>query len=61
MIIADEPTGNLDSENKWKVFEILKEEHEKGRGIVIVTHDKELASKTEKKYYLNKGLLYEID
>lgn len=61
LIIADEPTGNLDSENKWKVFEILKEEHEKGRGVVIVTHDEELASKTEKKYFLNKGLLYEID
>lgn len=58
-IIADEPTGNLDKENKWGVFNILAREHKKGRAILIVTHDEELAGKSKNRYILSKGKLHE--
>lgn len=43
-IYADEPTGNLDAENRSLVFEQLKKLHKQGRTIVMVTHDTELAT-----------------
>lgn len=59
LIIADEPTGNLDKDNKWSVFNILKREYNNGRAVLIVTHDEELAKKTRSRYILDKGILYE--
>ena len=43
ILLADEPTGNLDSENSKKVMEILKHLNEKGMTIIMVTHDLTLA------------------
>ena len=57
LIIADEPTGNLDEENKSIVMDILKEEHEKGRAVVVITHDEDVAARAEKKYVLRDGKL----
>lgn len=59
LIIADEPTGNLDEHNKAEVLDILKEEHDKGRAVIIITHDNETAQNVEKIYELRKGRLYE--
>lgn len=42
-VFADEPTGNLDAENRNLVFEHLKKLREQGRTIIMVTHDMELA------------------
>lgn len=44
LILADEPTGNLDENNKIKIFEILKGLYKQGKTVIIVTHDKELAA-----------------
>lgn len=44
IILADEPTGNLDESNKDIVMNILKREKEKGKTIIMVTHDKSLLS-----------------
>lgn len=57
LIIADEPTGNLDIENSEIVMDILGEEHKKGRGIVLITHDMEVAKRTEQKLILESGKL----
>ena len=57
LIIADEPTGNLDDTNKWTVLKILKREHERGRGVIIITHDKELAKEAKTQYVLKEGKL----
>lgn len=57
LIIADEPTGNLDGINKAIVMDILREEHSKGRAIVIITHDDEVAAMTNEKYNLINGRL----
>jgi putative ABC transport system ATP-binding protein len=43
VIFADEPTGNLDSESGLQVMEILKSLHEKGRTVVLVTHETQTA------------------
>ena len=42
-ILADEPTGSLDGENRDRIMEILTGLNQKGHTIVMVTHDKELA------------------
>ena len=53
ILLADEPTGNLDEKNQEKVQSILKRLHEKERKtILLVTHDMEFA-KTSKKHYCN--------
>ena len=52
---TDEPTGNLDGINKRIVLDILRKEHEKGRAIVVITHDDETANAADKKYILENG------
>ncbi len=56
ILIADEPTGNLDAENKQKVFRILKQLNSEGTTIVMVTHDIELAEQCGKMIYLENGV-----
>ena len=55
VIFADEPTGNLDSNNSLKVFELFKELSEKGTTIIVATHDKNLAKIANKIYELKDG------
>ena len=44
IILADEPTGNLDSKSQEEIISVLKELNQKGKTIIIVTHEKEIAS-----------------
>jgi putative ABC transport system ATP-binding protein len=48
LLLADEPTGNLDSDNGRKVLGLLKELHDDGRTIVMVTHSPEVASASDR-------------
>ena len=48
LLLADEPTGNLDSENGRKVLGLLKELHDDGRTIIMVTHSPEVASRSDR-------------
>lgn len=54
-ILADEPTGNLDKKNAINIFDKFKEINADGTTIVVVTHDMELAKKTDKIYKLEQG------
>ena len=48
IILADEPTGNLDSGSSKEIMGILKELHEEGRTVIIITHDNEIAAQAER-------------
>ena len=55
VILADEPTGNLDDTNGDRVFGLLQELSDDGKTVVIVTHDLALASKTGRMISLKDG------
>ena len=57
LILADEPTGNLDSKNREMIFRLLRREHEKGRGILLITHDDDTAAQANTRYNLIGGKL----
>jgi putative ABC transport system ATP-binding protein len=55
VILADEPTGNLDSKTGVKVMDYLEKLHKQGKTIVMVTHDANLAKHAERVIYLKDG------
>ena len=59
LILADEPTGNLDPKNRDIIMNLLRHEHEKGRGIILITHDMEIAMQADTIYLLEGGKLTE--
>ena len=54
LILADEPTGNLDEENRDMVFSILRDLNRKGKTVVMVTHDPVLAKRCDAVILLEK-------
>lgn len=57
LILADEPTGNLDRENADRVLEILSRLHRQGQTLVVVTHDPEVGRRADRRIFLNRGEL----
>jgi len=57
VILADEPTGALDTQTSYEVMEILKEIHQQGITIIIVTHEHDIAAMTEKIIRLRDGVI----
>ncbi len=55
LILADEPTGNLDRETGQATLKLFQELHAAGRTIVIVTHDPSVASKCQRTIVMNDG------
>ncbi|MFN8370011.1 MAG: ATP-binding cassette domain-containing protein, partial [Bacteriovoracaceae bacterium] len=60
IILADEPTGNLDSKNSKQIMSLLKSIHKKGKTILIITHDLEVANECEKVIFLKDGQIDKI-
>ncbi len=58
LILADEPTGNLDSKSSEEILELLHNLHDKGRTIVMVTHDPDIARHTERIIMIRDGKLF---
>ncbi len=55
ILLADEPTGNLDEENEQMVIGILQKLHQEGATIIVVTHDPEVGDVAERKIVLDYG------
>ena len=58
ILLADEPTGNLDAANQTIVAELLQDLHENGHTIVMVTHDPEMAGLAQRKIALSHGKVF---
>ena len=61
IILADEPTGALDSQTSLEVMEILKDLHRQGLTIVVVTHESGVAYQTEKIVHIKDGVIERIE
>lgn len=61
LIMADEPTGNLDTKTGNEIMKILESLHEKSITIAIVTHDPEVGQATQRRIFLRDGLIEKDD
>lgn len=57
LILADEPTGNLDEKNEKIVLDLFRQLHEQGTTVIVVTHDALVASCAQREIMLNHGVL----
>ena len=56
IVLADEPTGNLDTANSEKIFELLRSLHLRGYTVVMVTHNNDLACRADRTILLKDGV-----
>lgn len=61
IILADEPTGALDSQNGIQVMELFKDLHGRGAAIIMITHDRSIAKHAEIIKYIRDGILKDTD
>ncbi|HEV2954144.1 MAG TPA: ABC transporter ATP-binding protein [Candidatus Dormibacteraeota bacterium] len=57
ILLADEPTGNLDSESSHEIMEVLGELNEQGRTVVLITHEDDIAAFAKRVVRLKDGLI----
>lgn len=60
LILADEPTGNLDSQTSKEIMDIFKELHRQGNTIVLITHDPDVAKQAERSINILDGKITEV-
>lgn len=59
IILADEPTGNLDSHSTAEILNILKRLHEAGKTVIMITHDPDIAGQAERVIRIKDGRIEE--
>ncbi len=58
ILLADEPTGNLDPKNSWEIMQLLEEINESGTTVVVVTHNREIVNAMKKRVVtMKKGVI----
>ena len=58
IVLADEPTGNLDPNNSWEIMKLLEEINESGTTVVVVTHNREIVNAMQKRVItMKKGVI----
>ena len=60
LILADEPTGNLDSKTSQEIMDIFRELHEQGNTIVLITHDNDVARQASRVIHILDGQITEV-
>lgn len=60
LILADEPTGNLDSKSAAQIMDLLKELNQQGKTIILITHDAQVARQCKKTLRLRDGVFTEV-
>jgi putative ABC transport system ATP-binding protein len=59
ILLADEPTGNLDSKSEREVMQLFHELHKSGLTVIIVTHNQEIADHAQRTIRIRDGLILE--
>ena len=57
LLLADEPTGNLDSQTSKEIFELFRRLHQQGQTILVVTHEAEVAEQCNRIVHISDGLI----
>lgn len=57
MILADEPTGNLDTKTSYEIMKLLEEIHQKGNTVIIVTHEEDIARRAHRIVRVRDGVV----
>lgn len=61
IILADEPTGNLDSSSGQFVMDLFKKLHQQGKTVILITHDQQIANQAQRQIYLVDGKIMDQD
>ncbi len=59
IILADEPTGALDTSSGQRIMDIFDQLHQEGRTVVLITHDPEIAARAHRQILLRDGQIVE--
>lgn len=57
LLLADEPTGNLDTKTSEEIMQLMQNLHRKGNTIIVVTHEQEIASSADRILYIRDGMI----
>ncbi|MDF1487865.1 ABC transporter ATP-binding protein [Tessaracoccus caeni] len=60
VVLADEPTGNLDEANERKVLDLFRQLHDEGTTLIVVTHDAMVAAQGQRQVILNHGRIAQV-
>lgn len=61
LLLADEPTGNLDSSTGDEVLALIENLHSQGRSVVLITHDPDVADRAQRRVLLSDGIIIEAE